>query len=723
MKRAILLTSIYVLAFSGYIFSQSAWTNTGGPEGGAILSLGSSEGKLYGITGSSIYVSSDAGTSWEKIGEDFTNLGVTSVLTTSFGAHFKTTGTIYTTTDDELLIETVSGFGSFEVPTYMVNIEDTLYASGTSNLYKSVDGATTWTSLGAFTIGDILFSDDEYLYTASFTNDIKISRDGGTTFEAFGPDLNFELVSDIKRLGDRVVFSTNTGAWAQDQNGEWTKNFEQPGGFNSLAVIDGIIYGLYSAPTLSADIYASADTGKTWTKVEIEGDIAPAYGDHNKVVTIDGKLYATALQIRNPLVSDDGGLNWSQLGSAGLKNPRTRGLFEIGSVIYATSSSGIGTGSFGDGIFYSEDGGQTWDEVEINLPESHNGLFNTVRGYNGTLYASSMMGLYISTNMGDTWSVMSGTEDWYISDIAFFDDRWVMAGSDGFSRVWTSTDAGATWNAETQAIGAAFFEFYQDEDLITIGSNTTFIGTSTDAGATWHFANADSGLGLINGGHQYVTSLNGTMYAVSSANPEYYSSNDGGKTWEGVDLEGIPAGLSGYGALLNVDGALYLNIQETVFEDGALKGVYSIYKSEDGINYMKEIEFEGMPEGFNFPYLLFTETEIFAGFNGATIHKYDAMETSNEETKLHPERFMLSQNYPNPFNPSTSISFNLPTTGEVSLKVYNMLGQEVATVVEGRLSSGSHTVNFNASQLASGMYIYRLQAGNHLQTKKMMLIK
>ncbi len=89
----------------------------------------------------------------------------------------------------------------------------------------------------------------------------------------------------------------------------------------------------------------------------------------------------------------------------------------------------------------------------------------------------------------------------------------------------------------------------------------------------------------------------------------------------------------------------------------------------------------------------------------------------------NPNEFKLSQNYPNPFNPSTNISFNLPATGEVSLKVYNLLGQEVATLVEGRLSSGSHTVNFNASQLASGMYIYRLQAGNHLQTKKMMLIK
>ena len=93
------------------------------------------------------------------------------------------------------------------------------------------------------------------------------------------------------------------------------------------------------------------------------------------------------------------------------------------------------------------------------------------------------------------------------------------------------------------------------------------------------------------------------------------------------------------------------------------------------------------------------------------------------ETEGRPNEFRLSQNYPNPFNPSTNISFNLPSSGEVSLKVYNLLGQEVAALVNGRMTSGTHTVTFDASQLSSGMYIYRLQAGSFMQTKKMMLIK
>ncbi len=85
--------------------------------------------------------------------------------------------------------------------------------------------------------------------------------------------------------------------------------------------------------------------------------------------------------------------------------------------------------------------------------------------------------------------------------------------------------------------------------------------------------------------------------------------------------------------------------------------------------------------------------------------------------------FDLSQNYPNPFNPSTQIDFSIPQQSNVQLKVYNTLGQLVATLVNGNLSAGSHSVTFDARNLASGLYIYRLSAGNFTSVKKMMLLK
>jgi len=88
-----------------------------------------------------------------------------------------------------------------------------------------------------------------------------------------------------------------------------------------------------------------------------------------------------------------------------------------------------------------------------------------------------------------------------------------------------------------------------------------------------------------------------------------------------------------------------------------------------------------------------------------------------------PLSFNLAQNYPNPFNPSTRIEFTLAKESSVDLKVFNILGQEVATLVHGNLTSGPHAVTFNAKNLASGMYIYRITAGDYTSVKRMMLLK
>ncbi|MGD0036526.1 MAG: cohesin domain-containing protein [Bacteroidota bacterium] len=88
-----------------------------------------------------------------------------------------------------------------------------------------------------------------------------------------------------------------------------------------------------------------------------------------------------------------------------------------------------------------------------------------------------------------------------------------------------------------------------------------------------------------------------------------------------------------------------------------------------------------------------------------------------------PKEFTLSQNYPNPFNPSTTIQFGLPNTCNVTLKVYNMLGEEVASVVNETMTAGYHTVVFDGAKLTSGMYLYRITAGNFVQVNKMMMLK
>jgi flagellar hook assembly protein FlgD len=93
-----------------------------------------------------------------------------------------------------------------------------------------------------------------------------------------------------------------------------------------------------------------------------------------------------------------------------------------------------------------------------------------------------------------------------------------------------------------------------------------------------------------------------------------------------------------------------------------------------------------------------------------------------------PSEFFLSQNYPNPFNPSTTIRFSIPKQGKASLKIYNILGQEVETVVDDVLPAGSHSIRWEGTsnsnrQVATGVYFYRLESGGFVATRKLLLLR
>ena len=105
------------------------------------------------------------------------------------------------------------------------------------------------------------------------------------------------------------------------------------------------------------------------------------------------------------------------------------------------------------------------------------------------------------------------------------------------------------------------------------------------------------------------------------------------------------------------------------------------------------------------------------------IIKPSASLVSNEVTTGLPTEVSLDQNYPNPFNPSTVIRFKLPENSKVQLQVFDVLGRQVAELVNRRVEAGFHQITFDARNLASGMYIYRLQVGNSVITKKLTLIK
>ena len=139
----------------------------------------------------------------------------------------------------------------------------------------------------------------------------------------------------------------------------------------------------------------------------------------------------------------------------------------------------------------------------------------------------------------------------------------------------------------------------------------------------------------------------------------------------------------------------------------------------DSTNYTDVLKKSG-----NFTY--FVQSIDFSGnlSEPSEVAQITIISVSNDiQTGSVPLEFLLFQNYPNPFNPSSTIKFGIPEAAVVKLDVYNLLGQKVKSLVNAQKSAGYHTVTFNASDLSSGMYIYRIQAGDFIQIKRMTLIK
>jgi hypothetical protein len=110
-------------------------------------------------------------------------------------------------------------------------------------------------------------------------------------------------------------------------------------------------------------------------------------------------------------------------------------------------------------------------------------------------------------------------------------------------------------------------------------------------------------------------------------------------------------------------------------------------------------------------------------YGGSYATSWDVTTSVKINSSALPEIYELYQNYPNPFNPSTTISFLLPSKSFVSLKIFDLLGREAATIVSEEMSVGSYSRQWNAANMSSGIYFYRLQAGSFIETKKLILIK
>ena len=343
-------------------------------------------------------------------------------------------------------------------------------------------------------------------------------------------------------------------------------------------------------------------------------------------------------------------------------------------------------------IYRTTDGGANWTEVySYMISFIATGWFDGCRVLNenvavayGDFEPNGNMHFVRSTDKGATWTEIEGI-DYLGSAYAYYtwgtaacnigESIWCSATNTNYdsSFVFRSYDAGVNW--ESYKIPAEVIPNYprsiafSDNDNGLIAARGGYLIKTTDGGATWSSTNnPDTSANCY---PNSVVTIPGTNIIVAMDDIGAYYTTDLGETWGQIATP--PETESDYivsGVFLN-SGFGY------VFTDGGL-----VLRFENQV------------------------TSIPGQYTGNTPHEY-----------------RLNQNFPNPFNPETVISWYLPVADQVELTVYNQLGQRIATLVSGKMSSGNHTYLFDGRNLASGVYYYQLVAGTFRQIQKMVLLK
>ena len=174
----------------------------------------------------------------------------------------------------------------------------------------------------------------------------------------------------------------------------------------------------------------------------------------------------------------------------------------------------------------------------------------------------------------------------------------------------------------------------------------------------------------------------------------------------------------------SINGAPFVQIgttKDTVFTDAEVQKAVKPYRSNRqnvSVNYRVKAKSEWLDENNNWQRQYSAYSDV-NNISGSIIGVFD----KSGIAQIIPESNSLSQNFPNPFNPSTTIYYGLKEAGNVTIKIYNALGQEIVTLVNERKESGYHYAEWNASGLPSGMYFCKIQSGSYTESKKMILAK
>ncbi len=421
-------------------------------------------------------------------------------------------------------------------------------------------------------------------------------------------------------------------------------------------------------------LFSNALFAQTWVLVNTVSNpgIGPSISvaDMNTVWIADGSPNTPKI-----FRSVNGGVNFTQISVTGISQ-------EI-YCIWGTSSTNafVGEGEVNGNarLFRTTNGGLNW--ISVVQTSANGGFFN---GLAFTKATASVFGLAIAekvfrtSNNGTTWielnSGVNGVSNAHNSLMIIDNNFYGFGLNNGSARIRLTTDNANSWSNQQVNIS---------------GNNTSAIA--------FH---SNKLLGVA---------------ATSTSLPVIARTIDGGLTWTNVNIGAGPTGNCSINWIPNTP-VVYLMGANGIIKRSTNNGLTWITTPTSVVNLT---HFDFVHAG-----------NIIYGYavssNGSVIKLVDTLSvltSNNNHNSETPKEFSLSQNYPNPFNPSTVIGFKLAVNSFASLKVYDLLGREVATLVNENLKAGTYEFDFDGNKLSSGVYYYKLTTGSFVETKKMILIK
>lgn len=413
---------------------------------------------------------------------------------------------------------------------------------------------------------------------------------------------------------------------------------------------------------------------------------------------------------------------------------QTSGPYGVCVDCMAFSGSNLFAGTSGKGIYLSTDNGTSWTAINNGISNSIYGnaaswiysiLVDSAETGLANIFAGTKAGIFLSTDNGRNWTAVDSN----LMNFPIFSftishpgkgKTNIFAGT--YHGVFLSTDHGVSWSAENSDLADTIVWKLAISPDSTGGTNL-FTGTynggiflSTNYGTNWSYKGLAYypvySLDVIFSQTNYETNL------FVGSGDRICHTTDNGTTWKVVwkaenDLENNIA----YSIIDIPNETSGINI----FAGAGTEGV--LISTDNGTNWVK------VDSGFASPNvcsLLKFGDYLYAGTytSGVWKRQLSDMITKIIETPNNlSNNFSLQQNYPNPFNPTTIISYSVSISSLVTIKIYDILGKEIQTLVNEEKHSGNFEVEFDGSKYSNGVYFYRMQAGDFIETKKLILLK